>query len=74
VKEGEVVASVPRHLILSAATATESRVVREVLPAVGDTIVADPMVALALLLLYEKNLPSSFWAPYFHILIATLCV
>ena len=68
-KEEDVLVSVPRQLILSAATATDSRVVRDVLPAVEGTILADPMVALALLLLYEKNLgPASFWAPYFHIL------
>lgn len=69
-KEEDVLASVPRQLILSAVTATDSRVVRDVLPAVEGTILADPMVALALLLLYEKNLgPASFWAPYFHILL-----
>lgn len=68
-KEEDVLVSVPRQLILSAATATDSRVVRDLLPAVEGTILADPMVALALLLLYEKNLgPASFWAPYFHIL------
>ncbi|ELR23759.1 [Ribulose-bisphosphate-carboxylase]-lysine N-methyltransferase [Acanthamoeba castellanii str. Neff] len=70
IHEEDVLASVPRQLILSAVTATDSRVVRDVLPAVEGTILADPMVALALLLLYEKNLgPASFWAPYFHILL-----
>lgn len=60
--------AVPGRVIVSVLTGSESRVVKALLPTVQGTILADPIVALALILLHEKHNPASFWAPYLHIL------